>query len=263
MKRDAFLALVEGTAPIGLAESWDNPGLLIEPDHDEITRVLVALDCTPAVAEEAYEIGAELVLTHHPLFFAPVKHILKSDPATAAAWALLRHGIGLYAAHTNLDSARGGVNDVLAALAGLTGLTPLLPGAEESAGMGRVGTLPAPLPLPEFARRVGAALETAPRFGGPAGHMVSRVAVVGGSGGDLLKEAKAAGADTLLTGEAKHNHALDAHCLGLGLVVAGHYETERPVLGPWIDGLQTRLDGVQCRVDFVVSEAGQAPLFGV
>jgi len=260
MKLDRFIEILEELSPITLAEPWDNPGLLIEPEAREITRVLVALDCTPAVAEEAKEVGAQLVLSHHPLFFAPVKHITRRDPATAAAWALLRAGIGLYAAHTNLDSAIGGVNDVLANILGLTDTAPLTQGAQEGAGLGRVGNLPAPMPLADFARMAGEALHTVPRFGGPEGHICRRVAVIGGSGGDCLKEAIAAGADTLFTGEAKHNHALDAIAMNMAIVVAGHYETERPVLTPWIGGLQKRLCGLQCNVDFVISEKGASPL---
>src|SRR5512133_1939138 len=108
MKIQEFCAQMERVAPRELALEFDNPGLLIEPDHVEIARVLVALDCSKAVAEEAAEWGADLVLVHHPLFYHPVKKLAYSDPATAAACVLLRHGIGLYAAHTPLDAAHGG-----------------------------------------------------------------------------------------------------------------------------------------------------------
>ena len=108
MKIQEFTAVMERIAPRDLALEFDNPGILIEPDHEEITRVLVALDCTTAVAKEAVELGVDLVVTHHPLFFHPVKHMAYSDPATKAACMLLRHGIGLFSAHTNLDAAHGG-----------------------------------------------------------------------------------------------------------------------------------------------------------
>ena len=128
MKLNEFVALMERIAPPQLAIAEDNIGLLIGPDHDEVRRVLVALDLTVRVASEAAAIGADLVLTHHPQFFQGVKRMLPDHPDSAAAYALIRHGIGHYAAHTNYDAAPGGVNDVLAELFGLTGIAPLPPG---------------------------------------------------------------------------------------------------------------------------------------
>ena len=124
MKLSGFLAAMERIAPRELALEFDNPGLLIEPDHEEIKSVLVALDCTPQVAREAEERNADLVLTHHPLFFHPVQKLLYREPETAAACLLLRHGIGHFAAHTNLDAALGGVNDTLCELFGVLDALP-------------------------------------------------------------------------------------------------------------------------------------------
>ena len=106
-----FLAQMEAVAPQALAMDFDNPGLLIGPEKQEIRKVLVAMDCSMATAQEAVDWGADLLLTHHPVFFGGVKAIRPDLPATAAPWLLLRHGIGLFAAHTNLDTAQGGVND--------------------------------------------------------------------------------------------------------------------------------------------------------
>lgn len=232
MKLQEFIAQMERIAPSELAMESDNPGLLIEPDHDEIVNVLVALDCTKAVAEEAIIWGADLVLTHHPLFFHPVRHMAYSDPATAAACMLLRQGIGLYAAHTNLDAAHGGVNDTLAELVGVRDTIPF------DEGIGRVGTLKEPETLESFARRVQTQLNAPVNVSGDQKRMIKRVALMGGSGGSSVAAAAADGADVLLTGELKHSDALDAQTLGLALVVAGHYETEQVVLAPLIKRLQ-------------------------
>jgi len=239
MKIQEFCAQLERVAPKELALEFDNPGLLIEPDHAEIARVLVALDCTKAVAEEAAEWGADLVLVHHPLFYHPVKKLAYSDPATAAACVLLRHGIGLYAAHTNLDAAHGGVNDTLCALFGIREAIPF------DEGVGRVGQLKEAETLAVFAKRAELILNTHVRVSGDPEKTISRVAVMGGSGGGSVAHAAAQGADVLLTGELKHSDALDAQMLGLSLVVAGHYETEAVVLEPLMKRLQNDCFGVQ------------------
>jgi len=244
-----FLLAMERIAPRALALSFDNLGLLIQPDHDEISRVLVALDCTTAVASEARELGADLVLTHHPLFFHPIQRLSYDDPATAAACMLLRHGIGLFAAHTNLDAAQGGVNDTLCDLFGVEGATPF------NDGVGRVGALAEPETLGRLARRAERILNAGVRFVGDENALVRRVAVVGGGGGGDVLPAAQAGADVLLTGEVKHSDALDALALRLGLIVAGHYETERVVLEPLI----CRLQNDDFDVQYTLSRADGSP----
>jgi dinuclear metal center YbgI/SA1388 family protein len=239
MKIHELIAAMECIAPTALALEFDNPGLLIEPDHEEITRVLLALDCTAAVAEEAAAWGADLVLTHHPLFFHPVKRMAYSDPATKAACLLLRHGIGLFAAHTNLDAAHGGVNETLCAMLGIREAIPF------DEGVGRIGVLKEKETLTTFAKRVETTLNTSVRMSGDAEKSISRVAVMGGSGGGSVAVAAAQGADLLLTGELKHADALDAQTLGLSLIVAGHYESEAVVLEPLMKRLQNDCFGVQ------------------
>ena len=108
MELRAFCACMERIAPRALALDFDNVGLLVEPDHTEIKRVLLALDCTTVTAQEAVDLGADLLITHHPQFFHGVKSIGFSSPVTGAAAILLRHGIGHFAAHTNLDAAVAG-----------------------------------------------------------------------------------------------------------------------------------------------------------
>ena len=239
---EEFVAVMERVAPVGLACEFDNPGLLIGPENREIRSVLVALDATVAVAREAAQTGAELVLAHHPLFFHPVQRILPDDPDTAAAYALIRNGVGLYAAHTNLDSAEGGVNDALCTLYGLTDVGPY------ADGLGRVGTLPMAMPLADFKRLTDRLLNTDSHFVGRPERIVTRVAVLGGAGGDTAAGAAAAGADVLLTGEMKHHEAIAVDALGMAAIVGGHYETERIVLPPLIARLQRETNDVQYNV---------------
>ncbi|MEN6339013.1 MAG: Nif3-like dinuclear metal center hexameric protein [Clostridiaceae bacterium] len=239
MKLSDFTAVMERLAPADLALEFDNPGLLIEPDHGEIKRVLVALDCTKAVAEEAAELGADLVLTHHPLFFHPVQQLWYSAPETAAACVLVRHGIGLFSAHTNLDAAQGGVNDSLCERMGVLDTIPF------DEGVGRVGTFKEPITLSEFASRAEQLLQTSVRIAGNPNAAVKRIAVMGGSGGSSIRHAADESADVLLTGEIKHSDAIDAVTLGLNVIVAGHYETECVVLEPLIRRLQNECFDVQ------------------
>jgi len=259
-----FLSVMETIAPLSLSESWDNPGLLIEPETSQIESVLVAMDCTMEVVQEAIERKVDLVLTHHPLFFRPVKQIYHSRPDTAAAYKLIRHGIGLYAAHTNLDSVCGGVNDALCERLGVGDVRALLapdePLSEQTQSLGRIGTLAEPMELKAFAAHCRDALHAAVRYCGRDDQVIRRVAVLGGAGGDFIVQAKQAGADVLVTGEVKHNQALDARFIGIGVVEAGHYETERPVLEDLISSLQRELNGLQCKLVTYVSTSQYAPL---
>jgi dinuclear metal center YbgI/SA1388 family protein len=154
MRLNDFISVIEGFAPVSLALEYDNVGLLIGTKKQDIQSVLVALDCTEKVAEEAAQIGADLVLTHHPVFFKGIKRILPDDPETCAAYTLIRHGIALYAAHTNLDAAAGGVNDVLAGRLGLRNVRSLPP-----EDLGRIGDIPV-TSLYDFAQRVEKTLDT-------------------------------------------------------------------------------------------------------
>lgn len=242
MQLNDFIAVMERIAPPELACDFDNPGLLIGPGKREIRNVLVALDATVAVAREAVETGTDLLLTHHPLFFHPVRHMLPDDPDTAAAYTLVRGGIGLYAAHTNLDSAAGGVNDTLC---GLFGLTDVIPYED---GLGRIGTLPKPMSLSELVQMTNRLLDTNARFVGDANRPVSRVAMLGGAGGDTFCAARALGAEVLVTGEMKHHEAIAVDALGMAAIVGGHYETERIVLPPLIARLQRETNDVQYNV---------------
>ena len=214
-------------APLALAESWDNPGLLVDCGG-EVSRVLVTLDITPEVVEEAARKGCGLIVSHHPVIFSPLKKLSGQD----VAFQLVKNGISAICMHTNLDAAEGGVNEVLA---GFFGMREMEAFAE---GCGRVGSIE-PITVLELAKK--AQKELASRcnqpFNGPAvqikfadtGKVVRRLAVISGAGGSLFEDAIARGADCLLTGEANHHHAIDAKRLGLSLIAAGHYATEFPV----------------------------------
>ena len=233
-------------APLELAESWDNPGLLVDCGGS-VTRVLAALDITPEVAAEAKEKGCQLIVSHHPVIFSPLKRIGGQD----VPFQLVRNGISAICMHTNLDAAAGGVNEVLAGLFGMREMEPF------AGGCGRVGGID-PIPVPQLARNAQTVLGGLCNLpaSGPAvqvkfadtGTPVRRLAVISGAGGSLFEEALAMGADCLLTGEASHHHALDAARLGLSLVAAGHYATEFPAMAVVAQRLRAALPELEVLV---------------
>ena len=244
-----ILAAMEEIAPKELAFEYDNPGLIVGTDRKDIKRVLVALDCTVKTVEEAVSLGCDMVITHHPLLFRAVKKILPDDPVAAPVFRLIRNDIAMFAAHTNLDSAEGGVNTTLCRILGITDETPVPP-----EGLCRVGTLAGSMSFSAFAKRVEDVLNTKVRVAGPE-REVRRVMVCGGSGGSEYRLAADVGADVLVTGECKHNEAIEAAFMGVNVIQAGHYETERVVLEPLIKMLSERT----CGVEFILSKEG-APL---
>lgn len=251
MKLKAFCDMMERIAPRALAMEGDRIGLLIGTDRQEIKKVLVALDLTVDVADEAIAGGFDLVLTHHPIFWEPVTCMDPFRYETAAAYRLIRHGIGMFAAHTNLDAAEGGVNDSLAACLGLTGVRPLPP-----ENLGRIGVLSEPIPFGAFVKHCEHVLHAAAHTVGNMNDPVRIVGMIGGAGGADVRYAKQAGCDVFVTGEMKHHEALEAAYLGLHCCVLGHYETENIVLQPLINRLQKENSDVQ----YQLTQSGKAPL---
>ena len=251
MELAKFCACMEEIAPRPLALDFDNVGLLVEPDHAEIRKVLIALDCTTVTAREAIDLGVDLLVTHHPQFFHGVKSIGFSSPVTGAAALLLRHGIGHYAAHTNLDAAEGGVNDTLAGFLELQNAEPIPP-----ENIGRIGVLASPIKLSALVERCNALLNSRAAYTGDPDRLVSRIAVLGGAGGGDIEYARDAGAEAYITGEAKHNQILEAREMDLPLILCGHYETERVVL----KSLQDRLQILAPDVQYYITLREKAPL---
>ena len=212
-------------APRELAESWDNVGLLVGDPEAAVERVLVALDITPQVAEEALERGCQLIVAHHPVMncaWHPVQTVRADDRQGRTLTALLRGGVAAICMHTNLDAAEGGVNDILAEKLGLTQPEML---TEEK--IGRIGTLKCEIPLVEFTHSVIELLKCNGLRYMDAGRPVHRVAVGGGACGCYIPQAIAAGCDTFVTSDLKYNDFLDTE--GLNLIDAGHFPTENVV----------------------------------
>jgi len=225
--RELYACLNE-IIPPSLSCTWDNDGLMCCPDPDrEVKRVLIALDVTGEVADEAVEGGFDAVISHHPLIFKPIKKLTADGGAGGILINFIRAGVSVMSFHTRLDAAEGGVNDVLAETIGLEDIEPLE--VEGEGNIGRVGKLPEKLEIEEFASAVKEAIGAPDvRFAG-GGHPVYRVAVISGDGGKLISAARAAGADTFVSGELGYHNLLAADEQGINLVEAGHFYTEDPV----------------------------------
>ena len=218
---------LEDRIPAALSCDWDNDGLSCCADKNApVGSVLIALDPTEEAIDYAVENGYSVILSHHPLLFRGLKEVNEDVLNAKKVIRLLTHGITAMSFHTRLDAVAGGVNDTLAALVGLADVTPF---GDEPAPIGRIGSLSAPLSFDAFAEQVKTALGVPALLTASCGAPVRRVAVLGGSGGDEIAAAFAAGADTYITGELPYHALCDAPSLGQNLIMAGHYHTEFPV----------------------------------
>lgn len=367
VKVEQIIRHMEGLAPKAIAENWDNPGLHIGDPKKEVKKILVALDPVEEVAEEAVKEKADMLITHHPFFFDTVR-TLREDRAPGRITALLiRNDVALYCAHTNLDNARGGINDYLAKLLGVEGVKALEPleagryekivvfvpegyekkvfsvmseaGAgwignyshctfrtkgigtfkpgentapfigeegkleqvkeyrvetivpveridavikamlavhpyEEVAydlytlenkrwdiGPGRIGTLAEATPLVEFIGKVKHRLDLKQiRYSGRPHRVIKRVALCGGSGGSLINIAAKMGADVFLTGDVKHHDAHRAAELGMAVVDAGHYGTEKVAPEIIKEHVERYVKGLGSVIEVVKSNINTDPL---
>ena len=232
---------IDRLAPFWLTMDFDNTGILVGDRNREIACALLALDCTPAVIEQARQLGAQLIITHHPVIFHPLKRVNED----AVVYQLIRSDIAVISAHTNLDIAQGGVNDALASAIGLRDCRGLeLLNEQTGAWLGRVGTLPQPLSPEAFAAHIKACLNAASIKFSAAPRAIRTVALCSGSGADCLDAAISAGADALLTSEVKQHEYLAAAAAGISIFDAGHFDTEDIVIEPLRDYLAKEIPDV-------------------
>ncbi len=218
-----FYSFLNKICPFSLQESWDNSGMLIGDINKEVNRVAVVLDITNEVVSYASSVGVDLIISHHPVIFKAQKSFLKGD----VAFELASSGISAICAHTCLDSADGGVNDVLADVLELNNIETFP--CEESTELVRVGVLSEPLSCEELAYKLKEELGGSVRYC-ETGKMIESVALCGGAGCDFIGDVIKAGIDAFVTSDAGHHNFLDCKESGLALFAAGHFETENPVV---------------------------------
>ena len=254
-----ILAWIDDYAPFRFAESWDNCGLQVGDPQSRVDRVLVALDPGSSSLEEAERLACQCLVTHHPLIFQPL-HSVRLDrfPERLVARAL-KSGIHLIAAHTNLDVARGGTNELLSEMLALESHGPLEVNValrEESryAGIGRMGVLREAMSLDRLARSVQKTLGgIAARVVGNPDKPVELVALCTGSGGSLMDLAIEAGADAYVSGDIKYHEAQKALEAGLALIDVGHFASERPIVESLVTYLKSRSAADGAALDVVAA----------
>ena len=226
---DDIIQYLEQLAPIKTALEWDNVGLLIGERDKPAQRILVALDCTDEVAEEAGQLDVDLIITHHPPLIRPVMSITSDTALGRRLIKLIRLHISLFSAHTNLDMAEGGVNDAMFEILGLTEKQTLMPPGSDEAGLGRIGVLNTPMRLDDLASFVGQTIGlTHTRYAGNPDTRIYKAGLLCGSGSGLkyLREAAANGCQAYITGDLKYHDAQDALDMGLCVIDATHYAGE-------------------------------------
>jgi dinuclear metal center YbgI/SA1388 family protein len=214
-------------APPRLAESWDNVGLLVGDQRAEVRRVMTCLTVTPATVAEAIAERADLIVSHHPLPFSATKRLTTETVVGRMLLDLIAAGVAIYSPHTAFDSAAEGINQRLAEGLGLKEIEPLVPHVEGQ-GAGRRGRLEAPTALGDMACRAMKFLDVAGlHVVGDLQRNVSNLAVACGAAGEFLETARAAGCDAMLLGEARFHTCLEAEAWGIGLLLPGHFASER------------------------------------
>ena len=237
--------LIHAVAPFDTQMEGDNSGLLVGSPSQEITSVLFALDVTQPVIDEASAIGAQLIVTHHPVMFDAVRTLTDTTYEGRIVRRLIRENISLIAAHTNLDQAAGGINDTLAALCGLTEVS--------GDSFFRSGILPQPMTVRDFADLLEENLRTTVRVMAPETQVIRRVGLCSGSGGSEWPRAKETGCDAFVSGEIKHHYALAMADAGIAALECGHFATEDPGIAALAEALQNTLDHVESKVRVFVS----------
>ncbi len=234
-------------APFETQLAYDNSGLLTGHPEREVSGIHFALDVTDSVIDEAIANGANLIVTHHPMLFSPIKRLVENDYQARLLCRLIRADISLISAHTNLDQAVGGTNDALAERIGLTDIV--------SEGFVRVGTLPRAMTAVQAAQMIGETLGDVVRVMGNPSALVTKIGMCSGAGADEWSTAALLGAQAFLTGEVKHHIALEAAASGVVLLEAGHHATEEPGIFALADALQKSELGVQYKVRISLSRA--------
>ncbi|GAB6192018.1 Nif3-like dinuclear metal center hexameric protein [Desulfocastanea catecholica] len=229
-------------APFSLAEAWDNVGLLVGDPEQQVTAVLAGLDPTNSLVDEAIALGANTIVTHHPVIFKPLQTINTAEPNGRLLQKALANHIAIIGCHTNFDSARAGVSHYLALQLGLENLSPLVSSSAEAGtdtGLGTIGTYPAPLAAADFLARILRVLNLpSVQMAGTMPTTIESVAVCGGSGSELAPIALRRGADVYLSAEIKHSTAIWAAETNFCIIDGTHYATEKPAVTLLVKKLQ-------------------------
>ncbi len=240
--------LIDDIAPFDSQEGFDNAGLLVGNRNQPVQRVLLALDVTASVIDEAKRLQAQLIVTHHPVMFRGTKSLLNEDYEGGVISHLICSDLALISAHTNLDQSSLGAGLLIADMLGMTELL-------QADHYVVVGLLPEPATAEKIGRRIAGALGGSIRVFGENDKLITRLGIAGGAYDEGYLTARAHGADAFLTGEVRHHNALAAAESGFVLYDGGHYQTEAPMMHALGECLQSKLNALQCDVEVYVATA--------
>jgi dinuclear metal center YbgI/SA1388 family protein len=222
MNGNELIEVLRKHYPEHVSYEWDNTGMQVGMPTDNVHGILLCLDVTKEVIEEATKLKCNWILSHHPLLFQPFKKLDFTSANAKIIRSLIKNDINLYSLHTNFDLAPTGMNYILAQHLSLLNVLPMEPDAK-GVTAGVVGSLPTEMPLEELAQQLKQIFDLDDvRFVGDATSLVKKVAIVGGSGTSTMFEAVESSADCLITGDISHHKALDALSLGLKMIDVGH-----------------------------------------
>lgn len=257
--------IIEDFAPVKLKESYDNVGLMVGDLDKEVTSILVALDCTLEVIDEAVEKGCNLILTHHPLLFKKPSSITGETLTGKKIMELIKNDISLYSAHTNLDVVGGGINDTVMNILGFNEYVTMKLSSgrhfeDSKSGIGRLATLDKSITLKYLCSRVKRSLKVPyVRYAGEESMEIKNISVINGSGQDYFSLAKEMGADCIITGDTSYHYVTDFSEEGIGIIDAGHFATEWSALKVLTYTMEIKLQRMGFINRVVVSEKGKDP----
>lgn len=259
-----FHDVMESIAPSYLKESYDNVGLMVGDFNSEITNIIVALDCTLEVIKEAAEKKSNLILTHHPLLFLKPSAVTMDTLQGKKIMELIKNNINVYSSHTNLDVVKGGLNDIIAEILGFRQWSIIEPASANSheahQGVGRISTLDKPTTMKQLCKKVSEALKIHNlKYAGEDDLLISKVAVINGSGEDYFEAALKQGADCIITGDTSYHHVSDYAEICIGVIDAGHFETEWPSMKIFAQLLERNLKEMGFNNSVIISENCRSP----
>lgn len=257
--------IMEEMAPTKLKESYDNVGLMVGNVDEKVTSILVALDCTLSVIDEAKKKNCNLILTHHPLLFRKPSAITTETLLGKKIIELIKSNIHVYSSHTNLDSVKGGINDIITNMLGFEAsktidLSPNRDADDYNSGIGRIAELDKSITLKELCCNIKSALELPYiRYAGEDSMVIKKIAIINGSGQDYFHAAKKLGVDCIITGDTTYHYVSDYSEEGIGIIDAGHFGTEWPGIKVVAKELENRIKELGFNNHVIISENVKDP----
>lgn len=263
MKVRDIAVLMENIAPLELKESFDNVGLMVGDMESTVSKILIALDCTLQVIEEAKKEKVELIITHHPLLFRKPSSVTTDTLLGKKIIELIKNDINLYSAHTNLDSIKEGMNDTIVRLLGFDSGKIIEVSRQrgyENSGLGRIVHVKEGIELQNLIKKVKEELRVSSlRYVGKESQLIRTIAVINGSGQDFFEAARRMGADCIITGDTTYHFVSDFKELGISIIDIGHFSSEWPALVSISENVKEQINKLDSSVDIIISKVSKDP----